>query len=180
MTRRKVMIQFLSERSGLSMDGLPVLFEGRAEEPFEYEDEATEEERLEQLFASGEDAPEVSEMLVEGRLITTTHRVELVYEESFSSEMGSTITKIGFDRAAPDMITMLRSGAVSTALVFENRRRHICVYNIPSAGFEVCISTVSVDNRLLTDGELSLDYYMEIHGVQTDHCKLRLTIRDTD
>ena len=180
MTRRKVMIQFLSERSGLSMDGLPVLFEGKAEEHFEYEDEETEEARLEQLFASGEEQPEVSEMLVEGRLITTTHRVELVYEEAFSSELGSTITKIGFDRAAPELITMLRSGAASTALVFENRRRHICIYNIPSAGFEVCISTVAVDNRLLTDGVLSLDYYMEIHGVQTDHCKLQLTIRDTD
>lgn len=180
MTRRKVMIRFVSERSGLSMDGLPVLFEGERTDGFEMETEEEEQDRLEQLFSSAEDAPEVSEMLVEGRLITTTHRVELIYEEEFSSEFGSSVTKIGFDRACPELITMMRSGAVNTALVFENKKRHICIYNIPAAGFEVCISTARVDNRILTDGVLILDYYMEIHGVQTDRCKLELTIQNTD
>ena len=180
MTRRKVMIRFVSERSGLSMNGLPVLFEGETTDGFEMETEEEEQDRLEQLFSSAEDEPDVSEMLVEGRLITTTHRVELVYEEAFSSEFGSSVTRLGFDRACPEMITMLRSGAVNTALVFENKKRHICIYNIPAAGFEVCISTVRVDNRILTDGVLVLDYYMEVHGVQTDHCKLELTIQNTD
>lgn len=182
MTRRKVMIRFLSRRSGLSMDGLPVLFEGEDCEDLDYAEETEEEAdaHFEDLFASAEDAAEESEMLVEGRLITTAHRVELLYEEEFSSEFGTSVTKIGFDRASPEFVTMLRSGAVNTALVFENKKRHLCLYNIPSAGFEVCISTVSVDNRLLTDGILKLDYYMEIHGVQTDHCRLELSIRDTD
>ena len=179
MTRRKVMIRFLSERAGLSMNGLPVLVQGGSGDRFAYENEAEEEERLEELLSAGEETPEVSEMLVEGRLITTTHRVELVYEELLS-DIGPTITKIGFDRAAPELVTMLRSGASSTALVFEDRRRHICVYNIPSTGFEICISTAEVDNRLLTDGVLKLDYYMEVHGVQTDHCRLEITVQDTD
>lgn len=182
MTRRKVMIRFLSKRSGLSMDGLPVLFEGEDREIFDCEEETEEETdaHFEDLFSSAEDAAEESEMLVEGRLITTAHRVELLYEEDFSSDLGTSVTKLGFDRACPEFITMLRSGAVNTALVFEHKKRHVCIYNAPAAGFEVCISTVSVDNRLLTDGILTLDYYMEIHGVQTDHCKLQLSIRDCE
>lgn len=180
MTRRKVMIRFVSERSGLSMDGLPVLFDGGEVEAFDFESDAEADARFEQLFGSGEDRPEVSEMLVEGRLITTTHRVELVYEELLSDGLGSSVTKIGFDRACPEMITLQRSGAVNTAMVFEDRKRHICIYNAPAVGFEVCISTVRVDNRLLTDGKLILDYYMEIHGVQTEHCKLELTVQNTD
>lgn len=179
----------LSTRSGLSKNGMPLFFEGDAGDP--YADEALDEEALEEddprenahfedLFSSAEDEPEVTEMLVEGRLVTTTHRVELMYEELHEDGLGSSITKIGFDRACPEMITLLRSGVIRTALVFENKKRHLCIYNVPSADFEICISTVLVDNRLLTDGILNLDYYMEIHGVQTDHCKMELTIRDTD
>lgn len=177
MTRRNVMIRFLSTRSGLFRDGAPVLFDGGNDTDIDYEDDEEQESYIDSLFSDNEDEPEVSEMLVEGRLITTTHRVELVYEELLSDGMGSTVTKICFDRSCPEMVSMLRSGAINTALVFENKKRHLCIYNIPSAvGFEICISTVKVDNRLLSDGVLILDYYMEVHGVQTDHCKLEITL----
>ena len=188
MTRRNVMISFHSERSGLSMDGLPVFFEGGDPLPMQDSDDDSaddsEEENeieahLRELLSKKEDEPEISEMLVEGRLITTLRRVELVYEDLLDAQFGSTVTKIGFDRNYPNMISMLRSGAIDTAMVFENRHRHICIYNAPGASFEACINTYKVDNRLLTDGVLVLDYYMEIRGVQTDHCKLTLTVRDT-
>lgn len=186
MTRRSVMIHFRSERAGLFMDGLPVFFESM--EPFlpEADYDGTEEDieeagieaHLRELLSHGEEKPEESEMLVEGRLITTARRVELVYEELLDAQFGATVTKIGFDRSYPQMISMLRSGAIDTAMVFENKHRHICIYNAPGASFEVCINTLKVDNRLLTDGILNLDYYMEVRGVQTDHCKLTLTVRD--
>ena len=188
MTRRNVMIHFRSERSGLSMDGMPVFFEGSepAMPPVsedvdeELDNEADEiESHLRDLLSKKEDEPEISEMLVEGRLVTTSRRVELVYEELLDAQFGSTVTKIGFDRDYSNMISMLRSGAIDTAMVFENKHRHICIYNAPAASFEVCINTLRVDNRLLTDGILMLDYYMEIRGVQTDHCKLTLTVRES-
>lgn len=182
MTRRKVMIRLLSKRSGLSMDGLPVLFDGNQNEDVDYDDEPEDDTNahFEDLFSSAEDTPDETELLVEGRLVTTTHRVELLYEEDFSSDFGTTVTRIGFDRACPEFLTMLRSGAVETALVFEHKKRHLCLYHAPAAAFEVCVSTASVDNQLLTNGTISLDYYMEIHGVQTDHCKLTITVRDSE
>ena len=193
MTRRNVMIRMCSKRSGLLMDGMTVFFEGDGQMREYYDDadascDADAEEQndgqespeaaFRSLLNSGEEEPEITEMMVEGRLITTTHRVELIYEEELLDGFGTSLTKIGFDRACPSLITLLRSGAVNTSLVFENKKRHICIYNVPAAGFEICISTVLVDNRLLTDGVLVLDYYMEVHGVQTDHCRLELTLTD--
>lgn len=163
------MIRLLSERSGLPVNGM-----------FGTASDGVDDVRIEELMEMEEETPDVGEMLVEGRLITTTHRVELVYEESFSGEFGTTLTRIGFDRACPEMITMLRSGAVNTAMVFEDRKRHICIYSVPAVNFEICIGTVRVENRLLEEGRLLLDYYMEIHGVQTEHCKLEITVRDTE
>lgn len=183
MTRREVMVLIHSEHAGLSMNGLPVFLEGSAEDGFDVDDgmdEAENEAYFQNLLTKTENEPEVSEILAEGRLITTSRRVELVYEKFLSSEFGPTVTKIGFDREHPEMITLLRSGVVDTAMVFENKLRHICVYNAPAVGFEVCIRTAKVDNRLLTDGVLFLDYYMEIHGVQTERCKLTLSIRDCE
>lgn len=175
MTRRNVMIRILTHRAGVMTGDIP---RGRFE--LHSADDEAMRAQLEELFACSEDEPEVSELLVEGRLVTTTHRVELLYVEDFSSDMGTSTTRIGFDRAAPELITMLRSGAVSTALVFENKRRNICIYNAPSVGFEVCISTVKVENELLEKGRLALDYYIEIHGAQTDHCRLEITVRDAE
>ncbi len=187
------MIRMHSTRSGLFRGGLPVILNDGEQEPYDDDGIDSDEELTEEpsedgkenayfnsLFSSSEEKPETTEMLIEGRLITTTHRVELIYEEMLLDDFGTSVTKIGFDRACPDMITLLRNGAVNTALVFENKKRHICIYNVPAAGFEVCISTVSVQNHLLTDGTLTLDYYMEVHGIQTDHCILELSISDTE
>ena len=189
MTRRNVMIRFCSERAGLAMDGLPSVLDGGEPlppedldelDPEETDEENEIEEHLRELLSQKEEEPQVSDMLVEGRLVTTSRRVELVYEELIDAQFGSTVTKIGFDRDYPQMIGMLRSGAIDTAMMFEGGRRHICIYNAPGTSFEVCINTYRVDNRLLTDGYLFIDYYMEIHGVQTDHCKITITLSDSD
>ena len=182
MTRREVMIHIHAEHSGLTLGGMPLFLDGAANgsDSFEELEEAENEQHFRELLSTTEAEPEISEMLVEGRLITTTRRVELIYEEMLEPEFGPSIVKIGFDRDRPAMISMLRSGAVSTAMIFENKLRHICIYNAPAVGFEVCISTVRVDNRLLTDGILALDYYMEIHGVQTEHCKMTITIKNNE
>ena len=105
------------------------------------------------------DLPESFELLMEGRLVTTTHRVELLYEASELTGMEGSVTSVGFDRAAPEVISMMRTGLVSTVLVFEENKRHICVYHTPFSEFEVCAAAKKVDNRLLTEDEVLLQYY---------------------
>ncbi len=144
----------------------------------ENEEETEEEETGGIDFAAlmGE-MPEPTEMLMEGRLVTNANRVELMYEESELTGMEGSVTTIGFDRNNPDLISMMRTGVVRTALTFESGKRHFCLYNTPYSDFEVCVRTIAVENALLTEGTLRLDYLIEIHGAQAEHCKMTISVR---
>lgn len=171
MTKRNVMISILTSRVEMNMS----LF-----------DEDMENEELEEALphsladvlknVTGE-MPEPTEMLMEGRLLTSSFRVELVYAESELTGMEGSLTAIGFDRANPDLVSMIRTGPVRTAMTFEQGKRHICLYNTPYSEFEVCVRTLKVKNRLLEENYLELDYLIEIHGAQAEHCKMTVTIR---
>lgn len=124
--------------------------------------------------------PEPTHLMVEGRLVTSPTRVELVYEEGELSGMEGSVTSVGFDRRAPGLVSMMRTGAVETALVFEEGKRHISVYDTPISSFQVCVRTLRVKNRLLTDGILQLDYLVEIHGAQAEHCRMTITARNAE
>ena len=170
MTKRNVMINILTSRIEMNLS----LF-----------DEEAENEEAEEISQSFEDVlrnvtgemPEPTEMLMEGKLLTSVHRVELVYAESELTGMQGSLTAIGFDRATPDLVSMIRTGPVRTAMTFEEGKRHICLYNTPFSEFEVCVRTIKVNNRLLEENLLELDYLIEIHGAQAEHCKMTVTVR---
>ncbi|MBQ8416449.1 MAG: DUF1934 domain-containing protein [Clostridia bacterium] len=168
MTKRKVMIQMLVSRIEFGAS----LFGAEAEDS---EEEAAEEE-FDLADLMGE-MPEPTEMVMEGRLITGKDRIELVYEESELTGMEGSVTSIGFDRSNPSLISMMRTGPVSTVLTFEESRRHICVYNTPFSDFEICVRAISVENKLLGEGTLTLDYLLEIHGAEAEHCKMSVRVR---
>lgn len=169
--KRNVMIRIRTLRSGISAS----LFE---EELSEEELQEEEEEALPEEPATEEDdeGVEDTEMLMEGRLVSTPSRVELIYEESELTGMEGSISTVGFDRTAPGLISMLRSGPVSTALIFEAGKRHTCVYDTPFSSFDVCVVTRRVRNDLLRTGVLELDYIIEIHGAQAERCRMTLTV----
>ena len=100
---------------------------------------------------------------------------ELVWHESELTGMEGATTKIGFALDSPDLVSMLRGGSVNTALIFEAGRRHICIYNTPFSAFEVCVQALRVDNRVLTDGSLLLDYLIEIRGNRTERCRMEVS-----
>ncbi len=161
MTKREVMIRIETVRQELA-DSL-------------FEDGVADED-AEELDAGAAGDFEPSEMLMEGRLITGKERVELVYAESELTGMEGSVTTIGFSRAEPMLVSMMRTGIVNTAMVFEAGRRHICLYNTPFSQFEICVHTVKVENRLLRDGFLLLDYLIEVHGARAERCKMTVTL----
>ena len=175
LTRKEGMITIQTVRLGIPV---PLFGSSGNEEAFD-EDDLPEEEFDEDdgEACEGEDGPETAEMMMEGRLVTTSRRAELVYHESELTGMEGSVTKIGFDLDTPDLVTMLRGGSVSTSLVFEPHKRHICVYNTPFSSFEVCVHTLTVQNDLLELGKLYLDYLIEIHGARTERCQMTLTFR---
>ena len=166
-TKRNVMIKILTSRMELGQS----LF---AEDVENDEELGFDEEFIDE---SGE-MPEPTEMWTEGRMVTGPNRVELVYEEGELSGMEGSVTSIGFDRAQPGLLSMLRSGVVSTAMVFEENKRHICVYKTPFSELEVCTVAKRVENRLLTDGVIELDYLIEVHGAQAEKCHMVITAQE--
>lgn len=162
MTKRNVMICIVTSRNEaareLPEDDIPI-------EEIEFDD-LTEE------------LPEPSEMWIEGRLITSADRVELVYEESELTGMEGSTTSIGFQRQEPTLVSMIRTGIVRTALIFEAGKRHTSIYTTPFSEMELCVRALSVENRLLTEGSMTLDYLIEIHGLQAERCRMQISVHD--
>lgn len=118
----------------------------------------------------------VIEMTSEGLLRTEGKRVVISYDESELTGMQGSRTEVGFDLDSPELITMMRTGSVTTALVFEKGKRHICTYRTEYMPFEICVNTKDVKNDLLVSGVIELDYIIEIRGAQAERTFFRIEI----
>ncbi len=172
MTRREVMIQISSSCLQLA----DPFWEDDCDEDCEACEKNTDAPAFAPNYAG--ELPEPTELFTEGRLVTSPNRVELVYEESEMSGMEGSVTTIGFDRNAPELVTMMRTGMVRSALVFEAGKRHTSLYHTPFSSFELCAHTLHIENKLLTEGTLSLEYILSFHGAESEHCRLFITVRN--
>ena len=124
----------------------------------------------------GAPEPEVLEIRTLGTLTNNGDRVEITYEESEATGMEGSTTKISYLQAQAGVVSMIRDGAVSTALVFEKGKRHHCLYRTPFMPFEVCVHTLQVDNRLATNKTLDMDYVIEIRGAKAERTKFHMEL----
>ena len=164
--RKKGIISIRTRRSGVMMP----LFQDDTDGDEEADYDDGFDEPFDDLSEEGE--VEELELAMEGKLVITGARAELVWHESELTGMEGATTKLGFALDAPGLVSMLRSGSVNTALVFERGQRHICVYNTPFSAFDVCVQGLVVDNRLLSDGTLELDYLIELRGNRAERCRM--------
>lgn len=126
-----------------------------------------------------DEGPQSMEMYSDARLRLTDDMFSLSYEESELTGMEGSSSQLSFMRSQSELVTMLRSGSVSTALVFEPNKRHFCTYKTPFMPFEVCVHTLRIDNKLLSEAAtLDLDYIVEIRGAQAERCRLHLEIKE--
>ena len=131
-------------------------------------------------------APEEEDMLLEIRTQGTLTRdadgrISLSYDETELTGMEGSTTTVSFTEEDPKTVTMLRFGSVTTTLVFEEARRHICVYETPIMPFEICIYARRVENTLTMDGgDMLLDYLIEIHGAKAERTLFELHVMPTD
>ena len=129
-----------------------------------------------ELVALEDAEPETVEINTVGRLSEENGRIEISYEETEVTGMEGSTTAVSYEPSQSGLVTMLREGVVSTALVFEEGKRHHCLYNTPFMPFQVCVHTLKVDNRLSEDKLLELDYVVEIRGAQAERTKFRLEL----
>ncbi|MBR2354732.1 MAG: DUF1934 domain-containing protein [Clostridia bacterium] len=140
------------------------------------------------LFSMGEDVaiedgqirmevePETMEICSVGVCSEENGRRVFSYDETEATGMDGSTTSVTYLLDRPELVTMLRKGSVSTALVFEEGKRHHCVYQTPFMPFEVCVHTLKVENRLETERTLALDYIIEIRGARAERTKFFMEI----
>ena len=122
----------------------------------------------------GED--EHMEMTVEARYHDDGTRVCISYKESEISGMEGSTTSVSFQKNEPETLSMLRDGTVKTALLFEQGKRHLCIYQTPIMPFEVCVYTRTVRNAIEREGVLEMDYTVEIRGAQAERTRFLMRV----
>ena len=155
--RIKIRSELYEVEASLFSDGTDV------EEFFEDDGEASPE-------------PEIMEINTMGTLSDDGARISISYEESEATGMVGSTTTVSFLKSAPHIVTMARSGAVSATLVFEESKRHHCIYKTPFMPFEVCVHTTKVANLMTVGSTLELDYIVEIRGAKAERTKFKMQI----
>ncbi len=131
------------------------------------------------------DAIEKIELITEGFLTITpdkgfsdepSYTVAITYDETELTGMEGAHSTITYRTADRGLVTMLRTGMVSTAMTFKAHHRAICTYDTPYMPFSIGIHALTVDNRLDTEGELKLDYIIEIRGARAERCEMVMKI----
>ena len=132
------------------------------------------------------DAIEKIELFTEGLMTVTpdagftetpSYTVAVTYDETELTGMAGARSTITYRTADRGLVTMIRSGLVSTAMTFKAHHRAICTYDTPYMPFSIGIHALTVDNRLDTEGEMKLDYIIEIRGARAERCEMTMRIK---
>jgi len=138
---------------------------------------STDEVDFENLPVSEESPePEILDINTVGSYTDDGERISISYNESEATGMEGSTTTVTFLKNEPTVVSMIREGLVSTTLVFENGKRHHCLYKTPFMPFEICVRTIKVSNSLLGVSTLSLDYVVEIRGAKAERTKFSMQI----
>lgn len=121
---------------------------------------------------------DVMEVFAEGSLLVSDGDVRLTYRERDAEGNAEVRTVLSFAPQNPAYVTMSRTGAVNTAFIFEVGKHTKCVYDLTFGAMELTVFTVSVDNRLVEDGALTLDYCIEIRGADVERRRVKIELSD--
>lgn len=108
--------------------------------------------------------PEVIELVTAGKLEDRgAEGITLSYQESPVTGLEGTLTTI---QVEPRRVTLLRTGAYNSQMVFEEGRRHMSLYDTPYGALSVGIHTRKMRSSLNAQGgDVTIYYALEIeHG----------------
>ena len=142
--------------TGMEREKLPVLLSIRGEQYFDDID------------------PDATELMTDGTLEVTEDGLVLSYEESELTGMEGTTTT--FEVCGP-RVTLTRSGAVNSQMVFEEGRQHTSLYETPFGELSVDIQTGRLRHHLTERGGImEIQYSIAVeHTVTGRNCfKIRV------
>ena len=109
---------------------------------------------------------------------TPSYTIAVTYDETELTGMAGARSTVTYRTADRGLVSMIRSGPVSTAMTFKAHHRAICTYETPYMPFSIGIHALTVDNRLDTEGILKLDYIIEIKGARAERCEMTMKIQE--
>jgi uncharacterized beta-barrel protein YwiB (DUF1934 family) len=104
--------------------------------------------------------------------------IEISYLENEDDEQLKTRSKIIFSKENPSLVIMSKEGAMSAFLSFEEGKTHICTYDTPFMPIKVYVNASVVDNRLLSDGTLRLNYILNLNDCAPQHFAVEVKIKE--
>ena len=143
--------------SGIEENKLPVLLSIRGEQYFDDID------------------PDATELMTEGTMALTEDGIVLSYEESELTGMEGTTTT--FEVKGP-RVTLTRSGAVNSQMVFEEGRQHTSLYETPFGELSVDIQTSELKHNLSERGGLmEIKYSIAVEHTVTGRNCFKIRVR---
>ena len=119
--------------------------------------------------------PDETELMTEGTMALTEDGMVLSYEESELTGMEGTTTT--FEVKGP-RVTLTRSGAVNSQMVFEEGRQHTSLYETPFGELSVDIQTSELKHNLSERGGLmEIKYSIAVEHTVTGRNCFRIRVR---
>ena len=106
--------------------------------------------------------------------------VEIAYMENEDDETLKTRSRIIFNTRDTGLIAMTKEGAMKAILSFEEGKTHICTYDTPFMPIKVYVESIRVDNRILEDGHLKLNYIVNLNDTPPQHFLVEVKIKETE
>ena len=107
-----------------------------------------------------------------------SYTVAIKYDETELTGMAGATSTVTYRTCDRGLVSMLRTGLVSTAMTFKAHHRSICTYETPYMPFSIGIHALTVENRLDTEGILKLDYIIEIKGARAERCEMEMKVQE--
>ena len=119
--------------------------------------------------------PDETELMTEGTMVLTENGMVLSYEESELTGMEGTTTT--FEVKGP-RVTLTRSGAVNSQMVFEEGRQHTSLYETPFGELSVDIQTSELKHNLTERGGLmEIKYSIAVEHTVTGRNCFKIRVR---
>ena len=119
--------------------------------------------------------PDATELMTEGTMEVTEDGMVLSYEESELTGMEATTTT--FEVKGP-RVTLIRSGAVNSQMVFEEGRQHTSLYETPFGELSVDIQTSELKHNLSERGGLmEIRYSIAVEHTVTGRNCFKIRVR---
>lgn len=122
----------------------------------------------------GSDSDQV-ELMTEGTLSREAQGWRLSYRESELTGLEGTTTTF---QVEGKRVTLERTGAVCSQMVFEERLRHFSLYDTPYGAMEVAVAATRVHHSLSdAGGEIEVSYLIELDHAVAGENSFRVTVR---